>query len=166
MDLQIIRTRHPPDVYVVQLVDLYQDEGFEVPIEELRSRVEELPRDDRLILAIDGDLLIGYAHLQITRDLIHEETAEVICIIVRGGYRRQSIGRRLIHTAETYAEQSGKARLLMRTNVTLPQAQAFFSSMGYEQTGTSVEFIRDLSRQRDANAPTKPLPPLPQSDPS
>jgi ribosomal protein S18 acetylase RimI-like enzyme len=158
MELQIIRTIHPPDVYVTQLSALYQDEGYEISVERLRDRVEALHRDDRLLLAVDGDHLIGYAHLRTSKDLIHEETSEVICIIVRAGYRRQGIGRRLLRTAESYAEQSGKSRLIMKTNVLQSQAQAFFSSMGYEQVGTSVEYIRDLSGQRDSNAPTLPLP--------
>jgi ribosomal protein S18 acetylase RimI-like enzyme len=158
MELQIIRTIHPPDVYVTQLAALYQDEGYEISVERLRDRVEALHRDDRLLLAVDGDHLIGYAHLRTSKDLIHEETSEVICIIVRAGYRRQGIGRRLLRTAESYAEQSGKSRLIMKTNVLQSQAQAFFSSMGYEQVGTSVEYIRDLSGQRDSNAPTLPLP--------
>jgi GNAT superfamily N-acetyltransferase len=157
-ELQIIRTLHPPEVYVAQLVDLFLDEGYELLIDDLRSRVEDLHRDDRLLLAVDGDHLIGYAHLRTAKDLLHEETTEVICILVRAGYRRQGIGRRLLRTAESYAEQSGKSRLVVKTNVLFSHAQAFFSAMDYEQVGTSVEYLRDLSSQRDANAPTLPLP--------
>ena len=164
MELQIIRTRHPPDIYVVQLANLFTEENYGISAEQLRKRIADLHREDRLFLAVDGDILIGYAHLRSSRDLIHEESAEVLCVVVRAGYRRQGIGRRLLRTAESYAEQAGKARLIMSTNVLLTQAQAFFTAMGYEQIGTSVEYLRDLSGQRDANAPTKPLPDQPTLD--
>jgi GNAT superfamily N-acetyltransferase len=109
-------------------------------------------------LAVEGEQLIGYAHLRIGIDLAHEETAELMSIIVRPSHRRKGIGRRLVAAAETWAEQSGRARLLMRTEVIRTAAHAFFVALGYRETGTNVEFERDLGASRRAEAPTQPSP--------
>lgn len=62
MDLQIIRTRHPPDPTLSQLVELLRKSGREVALEDMRRRFELLLPSDRLFLATDGEMLIGYAH--------------------------------------------------------------------------------------------------------
>lgn len=95
-------------------------------------------------MALDGEELIGYAHLRVTRDLMNEETAEVVAIVVRRDSRRKGVGRRLIAAAETWAKQSGRARLLLRTEVVRTGAHAFFVALGYEEGSTAIEFIRDL----------------------
>src|SRR4030067_298757 len=117
MDLQIIRTRHPPEPFLPQIANLIEQAGLPATPEDVGRRLERLPAADRLILAGEGEQLIGYAHLRIGNDLVYEETAELMSIIVRASHRRRGIGRRLVTAAETWAAQSGRARLLMRTEV-------------------------------------------------
>lgn len=161
MDLQIIRTRHPPDRYFPQIASLIEQEGLQATSEGVRRRMERLPAVDRLILAVEGEQLVGYAHLRIGIDLVHEETAELMSIIVRSSHRRKGIGRRLVAAAETWAVQSGRARLLMRTEVVRTAAHAFFVALGYRETSTNIEFERDLEAARRAEAPTQPAPDTP-----
>ncbi len=156
MDLQIIRTRHPPEAYLPQIAHLIEEEGLPATAGDVGRRMERMPHADRLILAVDGEQLIGYAHLRIGIDLVHEETAELMSIIVRASHRRRGIGRRLVAAAETWAVQSGRARLLMRTEVIRTPAHAFFVALGYRETGTNIEFVRDLEAARRAEAPTQP----------
>ena len=156
MELQIIRTRHPPEAYFDQIAELNREAGFPASSEDIKRRLLVLPDGDRLILGLDGERLIGYAHLRVAHDLLNEETAELVSIIVRESYRRQGVGRRLIAAAETWATQSGKARLLLHTEVVRTEAHAFFIALGYEETSTSIDFIRDLNIARRAEAPTQP----------
>jgi ribosomal protein S18 acetylase RimI-like enzyme len=128
MDLQIIRTRHPPAAY----------------------------GDDRLFLALDSEFLIGYAHLRVAHDLASEDTVELLDIIVSTELRRQGVGRRLMTAAETWASQADRAQLVLRADVVRSEALAFFSSLGYMQSGTSQEYVRDLDAARRAEAPTQP----------
>jgi GNAT superfamily N-acetyltransferase len=144
LDLQIIRTRHPPLVYLEQFALINTESGWYVSPADVQRRLETLPRSDRLLLAVTGETLLGYAHLRIAHDLLNEETAEVVSIIVRQSHRRRNIGRRLINAAETWARESGRARLLMRTEVVRSEAHAFFVALGYEQAATTLEFIRVL----------------------
>jgi len=158
VDLQIIRTRHPPEAFLPQIATLIEQDGYRASTADIARRLGKLPSADRLILAVDGEQLIGYAHLRIGNDLAHEETAELMSIIVKPSHRRRGIGRRLVAAAETWAAQSSRARLLMRTEVVRTAAHAFFVALGYRETSTTVEFVRDLEAARRAEAPTQPSP--------
>lgn len=156
LNLQIVRTRHPPEPYIAQLASLQTEVGLPVRPDEIRRRLESLPREDRLLLAVAGEKLLGYAHLRVTHDLLNEETAEVVALVVAKAHRRQGVGRRLIAASETWALESGRARLLLRTDVVRTDAHAFFIALGYEESSTTLEFIRDLERVRQADRPTRP----------
>lgn len=156
MTLQIIRTRHPPEPHLEQVPELLSEVGIQTSLAEIHSRIEALPRHDRILLALDGERLIAFAHLKISHDLLTDETAEVASIVVRASHRRQGVGRRLIAAAEAWARESGRARLLLRTDVVRTDAHAFYVAQGYEQATTMLEFVRDLERARQAEAPTEP----------
>jgi len=145
MELQLLRTRHPPELFLRQLIELLQSEGVNISLKEFHSRVDKLPGDDRLLLAVEGELLYGYAHLRIAHDLIDSETAVVESVVVREDRRRHGIGSRLVAAAETWARQSGRSRLLLRTDVVRTGAHAFFVALGYDGSSTQLEFIRRLS---------------------
>lgn len=157
MDFQIVRTLHPPEGYIRQIAELNGRLGFPTTPDDTRRRLESLPREDRLLLALRGDALIGYAHIRIVRDLLSEESAEVVAIAVDPAFRRQGVGRRLVTAAEIWARESGRSRLILRTNVVVTEAHAFFVALGYQQLETSLVFVRDLESERRAEAPTQPL---------
>ena len=145
MELQLLRTRHPPEIFLQQLVGLLKSVKVDISLEEVQNRVDKLPSEDRLLLAVEGEYLFGYAHLRIAHDLIDTETAVVVSVIVREDRRREGIGSRLIAAAETWARQSSRSRLLLRTDVVRTGAHAFFVALGYEGSSTQLEFIRHLS---------------------
>lgn len=156
MNLQIIRTRHPPEPHLVMLQGMLHEAGVRVEMEELRGRLASLPKEDRLLIGLDGEHLAGFAHLRVSRDLTVGDTAEVVAILVAKVYRRRGVGRHLIAAAETWALESGRARLLLHTDVIRTEGNAFFTALGYEKAATTLEFIRDLERVRQADRPTRP----------
>ncbi|HET7011343.1 MAG TPA: GNAT family N-acetyltransferase [Anaerolineales bacterium] len=156
LNLQIVRTRHPPEPYFAQIAALQTEAGYPSMPEDIRRRLEVLPREDRLLLAMSGETVLGYAHLRVAHDLLNEETAEVVVLLVGKAHRRRGVGRRLIAAAETWALESGRARLLLRTDVVRTDAHAFYIALGYEEASTSLEFVRDLEKVRRADRPTRP----------
>jgi len=156
VNLQIIRTRHPPELHLAMLRAMLVEAGVPVEMEELRNRLASLPKEDRLLIGLDGEHLAGLAHLRVSRDLTAGDTAEVVTILVAKPYRRQGVGRHLIAAAETWALESGRARLLLHTDVIRTEANAFFTALGYEKSATTLEFIRDLEKVRQADRPTRP----------
>jgi ribosomal protein S18 acetylase RimI-like enzyme len=92
----------------------------------------------------------------VAHDLVNEDTVELLDIIVSTELRRQGVGRRLMTAAETWASQADRVKLVLRADVVRSAALAFFSSLGYMQSGTSQEYVRDLDAARRAEAPTQP----------
>ncbi len=158
MSIQIIRTPHPPEPFLAQIAQLLQAENAAADEASIHRRADCLPREDRILMAVEGDLLLGFAHLRIARDLTADEATEVVSIVVRRTHRRRGIGRMLVTAAETWARQSGRARLLLRTDVVRTAAHAFYIALGYQETATTVDFVRDLGIQGRADAPTIPPP--------
>lgn len=138
------------------LQSILVEAGLPLELEELRGRLANLPKEDRLLIGIDGEHLTGFAHLRVSRDLTAGDAAEVVAILVAKAYRRKGVGRHLIAAAETWALESGRARLLLHIDVIRTDANAFFNALGYEKSATSLEFIRDLERVRQADRPTQP----------
>ena len=155
-ELQIVRTRHPPEAYLDQLALLIQTESPASTLDDVRRRLEGLPTHDRLFLALEGEKLIGYAHLSISHDLLLEQSLELRSIIVVAARRRQGVGRTLMTAAETWAFQGGRARVVVHADVVRSEALAFFTALDYEQSSTAQEYLRDLDATRRAEAPTKP----------
>jgi len=158
VSIQIIRTPHPPEPYLAQIALLLQAEGLGADEDSIHRRMDVLSREDRILMAVERDQLLGFAHLRITRDLTADEAAEVVSIVVRKNRRRRGIGRMLVTAAETWARQSGRARLLLRTDVVRTAAHAFYLALGYQETATTVDFVRDLGIEGRADAPTIPPP--------
>ena len=157
MSLQIVRTLYPPEHYVAQIAELNRPLSPEAALGHTQRRVRALPKEDRILLAVEGDRLLGYAHIRITRDLLSDEAAEVVTLAVAPDHRRKGVGRRLVHAAEAWARESGRSRLVLRTNVVVTAAHAFFVALGYAQAETSLVFVRDLEVERRADQPTQPL---------
>lgn len=156
MELQIIRTRHPPDAYLQQLVTLLQSEYAEITADDLRVRLALLPDDDRFFLALDAEILIGYAHFRVTHELARGDGIELLDLIVSAQHRREGVGRRLMTAGEIWAAQAVRAKLVLRADVMRTEVLAFFSALGYEPASTSQEYVRDLEAPRRADAPTQP----------
>jgi GNAT superfamily N-acetyltransferase len=138
------------------LTELLRHSSPGAALDDVRRRLERFPQSDRLLLATDGETLIGYAHLRVVHDLLEEDTVELVAMVVAPADRRKGIGRRLIAAAETWALQSGRARLRARAEVVSSQALAFFAALGYRRTSTSQGYERDLESARRAEAPTQP----------
>jgi len=144
MTLQIIRTRHPPEAYLSQVADLLTRAGYPVKPEALRARIDSLPEDDRLLLAVEGDQLRGYAHMRRAHTLMYADTLDIVAVLVHPEYRRRGIGKRLITAAEAWARETDHHRLRLCARVLETDLHAFFLSLGYEESSTYIEFIDHL----------------------
>lgn len=140
-DLQILRTMHPPEIFIEQMVLLNEEVGNKLSPTFLREKIEALPRADRLFLAVEGDYLVGYAHLSVRKDLSGSDPVEIIDLIVREANRRRGIGRQLLNAAETWAHQSNHSSLLIRIPVTNSNAHAFLSALRFDRSETLIEFV-------------------------
>ena len=143
-DLQILRTMHPPEIFLEQITVLNEEIGRAISTHFLREKLDALPRSDRLLLAVEGDYLVGYAHLSIRKDLTGSDPVEIVDLIVRRASRRHGIGRQLLAAAETWARASNQSALLVRMPIPDTNAHAFLSALHFDQLRTTLEFVRPL----------------------
>jgi len=144
MTLQIIRTLHPPAPFLTQLAGMLTRAGYVTTPEDVQRRINTLPEEDRILLAIEGHTLMGYAHMHLSRTLTHADTVDIVAVLVHPEYRRRGIGRRLVTAAEAFARDKQRSRLRLCANVLESDLHAFFVSLGYQETSTLIEFIDTL----------------------
>ena len=103
------------------------------------AAVRELLRDhDRIILVACADtLVVGYASAQIQHrsETPFRHAQSALCLQwmgVRAGWRRQGVGRALVHAVRASAEGHGLAVLLLDVWNFNADARAFYESMGFQ----------------------------------
>lgn len=128
---------------------------------------------DGLIVARDGDRVVGFVHAGFGCDSEGEELSSdpgVICaIVVHPEYRRQGIGRELLQRAEQYLQQRGAVDVQAGQSpgrdpfyfgiyggarpsgflVSDPLAHPFFEACGYSPAARFDILQRDLANSRD-----------------
>ncbi len=147
-ELQIIRTRHPPAIYLQQLSELLLCEGVQLSTEQLQRYLEMLPESDRILMAVEGEQLVGYAHLSLGISLRFGPFVEISSLVVQSERRREGLGQRLIAAAETWASQSQYDYIRLNNEVVNTSSHAFFTALGFEEQASKVTFIRDLRDPR------------------
>lgn len=94
--------------------------------------LEEKSEDERLVLAKDGEILIGCCFLKPACDLFY-----VGKVAVSPTHQGQGIGRKLITHAIGLARQEGRKGLELQTRIELVENHKAFAAMGFRKTGES-----------------------------
>jgi ribosomal protein S18 acetylase RimI-like enzyme len=126
-----------------------------------------------LILACDGDRVVGMAHggfgTQTDQSALDYTTGVVCAVIVHPEYRRQGIGRELVRRVEAYLRERGSRTLFAGPSFlndpfyfglyggsrpsgffeSDPLAGPFLKAVGYEPIERHGIFIRDMSTGKD-----------------
>ena len=99
--------------------------------------------DQRLLLAEDGDRLVGSAHLMVLRHLDRHLLRSGVLegIVVDPEYRRRGVGAGLMRAAAEAARQAGCYKLALTSNLARTGAHRFYSRLGWKRShyGYSLE---------------------------
>ncbi len=99
--------------------------------------------DQHLFLAMDGDRLVGSAHLMVLRHFGRSLplSAVVEGVIVDGDYRRGGVGAALMRAAAAAARAAGCYKLDLTSNMARAGAHRFYGRLGWKRThfGYSLE---------------------------
>ncbi|MCC0030657.1 MAG: GNAT family N-acetyltransferase [Brucellaceae bacterium] len=90
-------------------------------------------RDETLVLATDGDTLIGCAFLR-----IEDECLYVGKIAVDAGWQGRGIARRMFALAEDHASANGRSHLELQTRVELTENHETFGRLGFVKTAETA----------------------------
>lgn len=94
-----------------------------------------------LLLAWDGETLVGTAQLALEPRPNGNHRAEVQKVMVRDGYRRQGIARQLMVALEEQARRHGRSLLFLDTREG-DVAELLYRQMGYARAGAIPNYVR------------------------
>lgn len=92
--------------------------------------------DQRLLLAEDGDRLVGSAHVMALRHFGRSlsRSAVVEGVVVDPAYRRKGVGAALMRAAADAAREAGCYKLTLTSNLARTGAHRFYSRLGWKRS--------------------------------
>jgi GNAT superfamily N-acetyltransferase len=122
--------------------------GHEVGLDELARHFRALADDpdDYLLVAVEGDEVVGCLHAHLTRLLYHPPFAEVVAVVVDARRRRRGAGQGLLAAAEAWGARVGCAQMRLRSRTSRVEAHLFFERLGYAVEKTQHAFVKRLVR--------------------
>jgi len=140
----IVRDATPEDATAI--APLLDALGYPADVEAIAVRLRELSAADptgRVLVAVDGDQLVGFATLHST-PVLHRATAvgRVTGIAVRPSVQGSGVGRELLRAAERYFRAHGLERIEVTSGPMHTAAYQFYRRLGYVDQG--VRFAKKL----------------------
>jgi len=160
--IQELKTTPSLDLFS-QLVDLLQDAvdsgasvGFLAPLSTADARnywmasLEEVARGERVVLvAFEGQALIGCVQLHLTTRPNARHRGEVQKLIVHTQAQKRGLGRTLLEAIERVAEDKGRSLLMADARQGAP-GEKLFTGGGYTAVGAIPRFQRGPRGEFDA----------------
>ena len=121
--------------------------GYPANEDAIRRRfdvIKDRP-DASLFVAVQGDAVVGWIHVQATNSLEHDTRAEIWGLVVSERTRGAGVGRRLVEAAEEWAVARGLGVMSLRSNQLRTEAHGFYEHLGYKVAKTQSAFRKNLT---------------------
>ncbi len=121
--------------------------GYSGTTRQIRARFEGVSQQSGqgLFVALLGERLVGWLHVQSHHSLESEPYAEIAGLIVDREQRRHGAGRALVERARDWAKEQQHAALRVRSNVQREEAAKFYPALGFEIIKTQHNYSLDVS---------------------
>jgi GNAT superfamily N-acetyltransferase len=107
--------------------------------------------DQAILVAVDGERVVGWIHAYRTQLLYFPPFVEVAGLVVDAARRRAGAGSALLCAVERWAEETGCRQVRLRSRTTRGEAHAFYERLGYTNEKAQFTFAK-------AVAPSAALP--------
>jgi GNAT superfamily N-acetyltransferase len=154
--------------FVVALAGLAHELGYEVSVEQVRSRLPRPepargrtlagPAETRGAVFVAEDptgRLLGWIEV-FRRSILVDESAELGGLVVTASERRRGVGAALLAAAESWASGHGLSRVRVRSNVVRDGVAAFYEARGFTREKTQNVFLKRLADDARAAPPPRP----------
>ena len=121
---------------LLQSAFAYMDGRIDPPSSLHRMGVEQLrakARQESLILATEGNALVGCAFAEVRSDCVY-----VGKVAVAEPYRGRGIARQLLAAAESIARRSGLQVVELQTRIELVENHQTFAALGFEKVAETA----------------------------
>ena len=142
----IVRPAKPEDAPAIQRLNK-EGLGYDYPLEKTRVLLDSLcGREDQCVLVaeLDGELVVGYIHLENYQTLYFAPMKNVLGIAVFPEYRRTGVATKLLTAGEQWAKETGASGIRLNSGSTREDAHAFYEHLGYESNKLQKHFIKML----------------------
>src|SRR5262245_25849699 len=137
---------------LVAVVDDGASIGFLPPLDPVEAAAYwrgVLAPDVALLVAEEGDRIVGTIQLHLVARPNGRHRAEVAKLMVHPVARRRGLGRRLVEAIEAVARRADRSLLVLDTREGDP-SNALYRSLGYQPVGRIPGFARSGSGRLDA----------------
>ena len=127
----VVRPAQNGDATALATLNREFNDQARTPDEIAASLRSGLHSERVLAVEVGGDV-VGFACVQFLYSMCYAAPwAELTELYVRQGYRRQGIGRALVHEAERCARENGATEIVVRTGERNVAGQALYEAQGY-----------------------------------
>jgi N-acetylglutamate synthase-like GNAT family acetyltransferase len=99
----------------------------------------------QVFVAVCDNSVVGWTAVE-KRILLGEGViSEITGLVVRASCRRTGIGQLLINAVETWSQNPGLSRILVRSNVFRVESHEFYPSVGFELMKTTKVYAKELA---------------------
>lgn len=121
--------------------------GYPMSAAEMARRLGVLLQSERhcVTVAGNGELLLGWMHVEHRSSLEGGDRAELMGLVVDSRARRGGVGRRLVEVAETWAVSRGLSTLTVRSNAARELSHPFYEALGYSRAKTQHVYTKGLT---------------------
>lgn len=140
-----IRSAEPEDAE--SIANLLGELGYPNTSEFAKEKILAIAEseDDTLLVAETEGLIIGTTHLHIA-EMVHErgKLARIMALIVTSKHQGHGVGKRLIATAESMAQNRGCSKIEVTSAIHRESARRFYEGLNYaEQRRRFVKQLAD-----------------------
>jgi N-acetylglutamate synthase-like GNAT family acetyltransferase len=137
-----IKTRPARPADAAHIADLSKQLGYPVSTREMESRIRTVTRRKihKIFVAERDGRVTGWVEVFRPLSVLNWGKGEVGALVVESRNRRSGIGRCLIQTARTWAEDQGCKFVYLRSNIKRKDAHKFYRSTGFTVYKTQFVF--------------------------
>lgn len=139
----IIRECQENDIQSLYELNKYEM-GYDYPQDKMIQQIKKiLNKDtDKIFVALIKDTVVGYIHVHDYDLIYNDHMKNILGIAVKKEYRKQGIGKALLHQAENWAKETNAKGIRQVSGETRTGAHAFYRCCGYKFVKNQCNFIK------------------------
>lgn len=139
----IIRECQETDIQSLYELNKYEM-GYDYPQDKMIQQIKKiLNKDtDKIFVALIKDTVVGYIHVHDYDLIYNDHMKNILGIAVKKEYRKQGIGKALLHQAENWAKETNAKGIRLVSGETRTGAHAFYRCCGYKFVKNQCNFIK------------------------
>ena len=141
----LIRTMEARDID--RVTELLTQLGYPSTPQQIARRFTRIDgrNDQVLLVAADGNGVVGWMHVGTRPYLESDASAEILGLVVADGQRSRGIGAALVNAAEALAVEHQCPVIRVWSRITRDRAHAFYERGGFERVKTQHCFQKALA---------------------